>query len=269
MAISITDLEDPRIAPFTTLRARRTIQKEGGLKVEREPFVVAEGEKNVRSLLASGLPLLAFFAEPQHHTALNSLLDRSGLSSDLRYVADQQLLQKVVGYRMHQGVMALTRAPDQTPVAELSSPVLLLNGLANAENVGAAIRNAVAFGVRSVVIDGQTASPFLRRSIKVSMGAVFQVRWTRVTSLVETLKTLRQRGVTTVAADLCDDAVPLCDFHFPSDYALTLGSEGAGIDQRVREEVDRLVAIPIDSSIDSLNVAAASAIFFYRASASR
>ncbi|SCA62409.1 Uncharacterized tRNA/rRNA methyltransferase Rv0881 [Chlamydiales bacterium SCGC AG-110-P3] len=249
------------------MRSTRPWLKDTQLPIDADAeLVVAEGKKVVLSLLASERPVIAVLAERHYYdTAFCLMLDARGVSAECRYVADNGLLKEVVGYRMHQGVMAIGVAPDQVAVDALQAPIVVLNGLANAENVGAIIRNCVAFGVQNLLIDSGCASPFSRRSVKVAMGTVFGIQWHRTESLSSALESLSQRGVTVIAADTFVDSVSLSDYMFPSNYALVLGSEGHGLNPSVLDCVDAVVRVPMQGNVDSLNVAAASAVFLYHA----
>ena len=268
--IEITSADDPRIAPFTHMRATRPWQKDDVLPITADAeLVVAEGEKVVRSLLASSLQVVAVLAETAYYDSeFSELLSERGVSDDRRYIAARAVLKDVVGYRMHQGIMAIGIAPAQKAAAAMQGPVVVLNRLANAENVGAIVRNCAAFGVKNLIIDSDCASPFARRSVKVAMGTAFGLNWHRAECLSGVLKHFSQRGVAVVAAAIGDAAQPLPDYRFPSAYALVLGSEGHGLDEVVMAECSDVVCIPMAAGVDSLNVAAASAVFLYHASVS-
>lgn len=262
--VEITTIGDPRIAPFATMRARKGWLSAVDLPVAADDsLIVAEGEKGILALMKSGITPLAMLAEAHYYQRLSKIITASGLPVDRQYVASRILMQQLVGYRMHQGVMVLAKAPDQTPLEKLSFPVVALNRLANAENVGAIIRTAVAFGVRSLLVDNECADPFLRRSIKVAMGAAFQINWHKTMSLPNALAVLKQRGATVVAAEALSTSISLRKYPIPYNSILVMGSEGEGIDSDVSDACDVSVAIPVDSSIDSLNVAAACAVLLY------
>lgn len=261
MPTPILDPNDPRISPFVTLRGRRNVYG----AIEEESVVVGEGKKVVRALLESPLEILSYFSEESYYKEFKSLLDKRNLGEDRRYLACSSLLKEVVGYKMHQGIMALARAPKERAIEALESPIVLLNGLCNGENVGAVIRNAAAFGINSIIIDGKSVSPFQRRSIKVAMGSAFDLSWARSQSLVDAIDVLKKQGVTIVVADLQPDAIPINRYLFPKKFALVLGSEGTGIELQVLKKADAVVTIPIKPSVDSLNVAAASAIILHQA----
>lgn len=255
--ILIHSLEDERIQPFRSLR-------KGG--VEREETCVAEGVKGIIALLESDWEVLSFFAEEVYHEQFRSLLDKKGVSYDCRWVASAELMKGIVGYRMHQGVMALGKTPKNTPIEVTEGSVVALDSLANAENVGAVVRNAAAFGVKHLLVDHLCSSPFLRRSVKVSMGAIYSTQVCKVPDLPEALKELKKRGYEVVGAHAHSSAVSLNQFNWPKSVVLVMGSEGQGLRPEVEAVCDHLVYIPMEESVDSLNVAAASAVLFYSSS---
>lgn len=250
--IEIHSLDDHRIAPYLTLRAHN--------QPEDKQFLVAEGDKVVQSLLQSPLEIVSFFAEERYYHQFADLLDAKQVQE--RYVADRSLLDQVVGYRIHKGVMALGKVPQETSLS-IGGPIVALNRLANAENVGAILRNCAAFGFEQVVVDQHCSPPYLRRSVKTSMGAIFSIDLHTYPSLHEIIPTLKDQGYTIIAAALDPKAVPLRKFHFPKKTLIIFGSEGEGIDRDLLSLCDHFVIIPMSGSIDSLNAAAASSTFLY------
>lgn len=253
----VHDLDDPFIRPFLTLRTIKTPpEKESGV-------FVAEGEKVVCSLLNSSLEVLRFLAAEHYYEKYAPMLDAKGVPTAQRYIATEEQLAQIVGFRMHQGIMALGKKPLVAALEELKGMIVVLNGLANAENVGAIVRNCAAFGVSSLIIDRKCSSPFLRRSVKVSMGAVFSMKLHETEDLTLTLDELKNKGSLIVGADPGKGSIPLRERIFNEPCVLVIGSEGRGLDEKVRKACDQLVGIPISDSIDSLNAAAASAVFLY------
>jgi tRNA G18 (ribose-2'-O)-methylase SpoU len=142
--------------------------------------------------------------------------------------------------------------------------VLVLEDIVDHTNVGAILRSGAALGVDAVLLSPRCADPLYRRSVKVAMGAVFALPWTRVDDWYDALPGLSERGFTTVAMTLADDAVPLEDAVAGLDkVALVLGGEGHGLSPRWQASADRRAVIPMREGIDSLNVAAATAVACY------
>lgn len=225
--------------------------------------MVAEGEKVVTALFQSGITPIALLAEPKHYDRLEPWIKQTALSPQYMYEASASLLKEVVGYRMHQGVMALALIPQQVSLSMLSFPIVALNGLANGENVGAIIRTAVAFGVKSLLVDSDCASPFLRRSIKVAMGTAFQVDWHQTSDLPQALADLKERGGDVVAIEANPQSQSLRDYTLSEKSVLVFGSEGHGLEEAVSQSCETSLTIPMSQEVDSLNVAAACSILLY------
>jgi len=252
--ILIDDIEDPRIAHYATLKGIRQSSFDDRL-------VVAESEKVVQSLLKSPLEVVSMLALPQYYEAFGKLAE----NIPQKYIATEELMADIVGYRLHQGVMAAALPPQSTPLDAMEGPVVVLNGLCNAENVGAIMRNALAFGVNNILVDSATSPPFLRRSVRVSMGAVFSMNVHTTENLGGALKVLKERGYTIVGADLTEPVIDAGQYRFPEKYALVIGTEGHGLQEDVVEACDLCVRVPISSQVDSLNAAAATAVLLFAA----
>ncbi len=249
--LSMLSPDDPRLAPFFSLKA------------QKETFIV-EGPKVIEKLLQSSLEVEIFLALDHYHKEFKHLLSKKKIPHLL--TADKQLIDNLAGYRMHHGALALVKTPPSTPLSELKAPILILNRLANAENVGAILRNCAAFGIKSLIFDSFTSPPYLRRTVRVSMGTLFDLNIHITQDLTKTLKEL---SLPIIGAALSSQAIPLPQFTFPKEFALIIGSEGTGIDPEIKALCNTLISIPIDPSVDSLNAAAATAILAYHANATK
>ena len=254
----ISDLDDPRLRPFRTLRAQ--------VDHLQEAVFVAEGDKVVRRLLLSPLEVRTILLPPRSLPTFEPLIaaraDRPGV-----FVAERALLTQLTGFNVSQGLLALARVPDPVPMdALVGTPgprfLVALDGLTHSENVGTVLRNAAAFGVQGVVVGETTAHPYLRRAVRSSMGTVFSLPYHVGPRLADTLRTLRAAGIRCLAADphtpVTTDAADLT-----GDCCVVLGAEGDGIRPEVLAACDGAVAIPMAPGVDSLNVAAAAAVFFH------
>lgn len=234
----------------------------------RERFFVAEGEKVVRRLLTSDLTLVSALMPKDHYEELRPLFEAR--REDLTvFLGEKQLLETLTGFSMYQGLLACARIP---PPVELDVAFGLskrprffvaVDGLSNAENLGGLIRNAAAFGADALIVGETCAHPFLRRSVRASMGTVFSMPIVEPVSLAEALMELRRRGVRCVAAHPHTEerVLPMADLG--GDCCVVLGSEGEGLSEAVRDVCDDRVVVPMQSGVDSLNVGAAAAVFFY------
>ncbi len=216
------------------------------------PYFIGEGEEVVRSLFKSGIEVVSLLME-EHY------FEKIKIPPHVKVeLATRGELQKITGFDMHQGIMALGVKPPPVRLEEMTGPAVVLNGLVNAENVGAVVRNAVAFGCRNLIVDQYTSPPYLRRSIKVSRGALFQMKVHITTDLPKLLQ-----GRNAIATYLGDESIFLDQLMIPQNPYFVFGREGTGIDQNVLEACPVKVKIPIDPIIDSLNVAVASGIILY------
>ena len=241
---------------------------------ERAGVLVASNIKVVRRLLVSRFPVVSALLTPEWFERLEPKL--RARPEDLRvYVAEKTLLETIVGYQMHQGALAVARIPPQpgfeTLLETAPRPRLLaaVEGLANAENLGAVVRNCAAFGVHFLLVGETCCSPFQRRAVSGSMGAIFEQAVLQADNLVEKLAVLRTRGVRCLAAHPRPGAKKLSAIDLRGDCCLVFGAEGPGLTAAALAACDDTVEIPMPSHMNSLNVASATAVFLYEASRQR
>lgn len=258
--VEVSDPDDPRLRDYRDLR---DVQLRKDLEAEHGLFL-AEGEKVVRRAVESGYAARSFLMAPRWLDGLADVLERSEAPC---YVLSEDLAEQVTGFHVHRGALAsLERRPlpPVDAVLEGARSVLVLEDIVDHTNVGAILRSGAALGFDAALLAPRCADPLYRRAIKVSMGAVFTLPWTRLPEWRDALPSLSERGFTTVALTLADDAVPVEEAVAGLDkVALVLGSEGHGLSERWQESADRRAIIPMHEGIDSLNVAAASAVACY------
>jgi tRNA G18 (ribose-2'-O)-methylase SpoU len=198
---------------------------------------------------------------------LDGLADVLATSDAPCYVVSEALAEQVTGFHVHRGALASLRRtplPSVASVLDSARSVLVLEDIVDHTNVGAILRSGAALGFDAVLLSPRCADPLYRRSVKVAMGAVFSLPWTRLPSWETALPDLADAGFTTVALTLAPDAVAIEDAVRGLDkVALVLGSEGHGLSSRWESAADRRAIIPMAAGIDSLNVAAATAIACY------
>jgi len=258
--VPIESADDPRLADYRDLRdveLRKSLEAAEGL-------FLAEGEKVVRRACAAGFTARSFLMAPRWLEGLSDVLDASDAPC---YVVSEALAEEVTGFHVHRGALAsLERRPlpSVASVLEGARSVLVLEDVVDHTNVGAIFRCGAALGFDAVLLAPRCADPLYRRSIKVAMGTVFSVPWTRLPDWYDALPTLSAAGFTTVALTLSPDSVPIEDAVAGLDkVALVLGSEGHGLSERWERAADRRAIIPMTPGIDSLNVAAATAVACY------
>lgn len=260
---NITSLKLPELQPYRTLRRPMDHIKQG--------IFVAEGEKVVDRLLSSGLEIISLLLTPEHYNKLAPIFSKPKSSNYCIYLADKFLIETIVGYNLHQGIMAVARVPKERSLDEvmqsISKPHLIvaLDGLVNAENVGIVVRNCAAFSVDAIIVGKTSSSPYLRRSVRSSMGAVFIIPVVHSLNLVESLSTIKKDHNTRIIAAHLREQYSIHSTDFSGNVCIVLGNEGEGISKNVSDVCDIHVTIPMMNGTDSLNVASASAVFLYEA----
>jgi tRNA G18 (ribose-2'-O)-methylase SpoU len=258
--VAVTAADDQRLRDYRDLRdveLRKHLEAEHGL-------FLAEGEKVVRRAVEAGYTPRSFLMAERWLPGLVDVLDATDAPC---YVVAEALAEEVTGFHVHRGALAsLARTPLPT-VAEVldgARSVLVLEDVVDHTNVGAVFRSGAALGFDGVLLAPRCADPLYRRSIKVAMGAVFTLPWTRLPDWYDALPALSAIGFTTVALTVGEGALPIEEAVAGVDrLALVLGSEGHGLSPRWEGAADVRATIPMAAGIDSLNVAAASAVACY------
>ena len=260
--IAIEDPADPRLAEYVDLRdvnLRKLLEAEHGI-------FIAEGEKVIRRAAETGHQPRSFLLAPRWLDSLTDVLER--WPEVPVYVVTPELAEQVTGFHVHRGALAsYHRRPVRTLTSVLDGAdrILVLEDLVDHTNVGAIFRCAAALGIDGLVLSPRCADPLYRRAVKVSMGAVFAIPYTRLTGWHDGLAVIRQSGFRLLALTPADDAVALDEVDTDGRIALMLGSEGHGLSSRWLHEADQAVRIAMspkamELGVDSLNVVAAAAI---------
>lgn len=260
--ITLESPDDPRVADYVAL-------SDAALRQRTDPgrgLYIAESSKVLRRALAAGHVPRSFFLAEKWRAGLADVLEAH--PEVPAFVGSPGVLEQVTGFHLHRGALAAMNRPDPLPVAGLvrsARRVAVLEDIVDHTNLGAIFRSAAALGVDAVLISPRCADPLYRRSIRVSMGAVFQVPWARLGDWDAGLELLSEAGFTVVAMELTADAAAIdaVSAEHIERLALVLGTEGAGVSATTLERVDRTVVIPMRPGVDSLNVAAASAVAFW------
>lgn len=260
--IQISDEADPRLDEFRDLtRADRRPDRPGG-----RGLVIAEGVPVVRRLLDSPYPPRAVLGVPGRVAALRGDLAAFDVPA---YVTDAETMARVIGFHLNRGVLASAdRAapPDVAGLLATSRRVAVLEGVNDHENLGALFRDAAALGVDAVLLADRCADPLYRRSVRVSMGHVLRVPFTRLEPWPDGIGALRAAGFATLAMTPREPAVPLRGLSSNSyeRVAILVGAEGDGLTEEALAGADTRVRIPMPPGVDSLNVATAAAIAFHQ-----
>ena len=262
----VDSLDLPELAPYRTMRRHHD-------HIQQRIFV-AEGDKVVRRLLESSFAVVSALMPEKWVGELAPLLKARPEDIPV-FIAPKDQLEQIIGFSMYQGVMAVGRFPEPVPLETIlqKAPrphlLLALEGLTNAENLGVIMRNAAAFGVHALIVGETCSTPYLRRAVRNSMGTIFRLPIVEPSSLIGTLRRLREKGVRCIAADGHSKQATLSRCDLMGDCCIVLGSEGYGLSPEALAACDETVAIPMANEVDSLNVGNAGAIFLYEANRQR
>ncbi|MBW4031514.1 MAG: RNA methyltransferase [Acidobacteria bacterium] len=256
--VPIADRADPALADYlglTDVVLRRLLEPAGGL-------YIAESTKVIARALAAGHRPRSVLLQQKWLEELTPLLEDFDIPV---YVASPAMLEQVTGFVMHRGALASMHRPTLPDPAELlrdARRVVVLEDIVDHTNVGAIFRAVAGLGADAVLVTPRCADPFYRRSVRVSMGTVLQVPWTRIAHWPDGASQLHDAGFTIAALALDDGAITLDAFAAapPERVALLLGTEGDGLSRGALDGSDLVVTIPMARGVDSLNVAAASAV---------
>ncbi|WP_270889358.1 TrmH family RNA methyltransferase [Pedococcus sp. 5OH_020] len=261
MPIPIETPTDERLADYVSLTdvaLRRRTEPERGL-------YIAESEKVIRRALSAGHRPRSYLMAPRWLTDLADLVGEAEESGVPVFVGQPEVIEQLTGFHLHRGALASMHRPVLPSLDEIldsARRVLVLEDIVDHTNVGAVFRSAAALGVDVVLVTPRCADPLYRRAVRVSMGTVFQVPWTRIGPWPAGIADLRRLGFTVATLALAADAVSLDELAAapPDRLALVLGTEGDGLSHRTLAAADLTVTIPMAGGVDSLNVAAAGAV---------
>lgn len=279
--VVVDSIEDQRLAAYThltELQLRNRLEPSKGLFIAESPKVIARA-------LDAGVEPLSFLVEEPWLEGMQIMFDQvdEAFGPDIPvYVASPEQLKRITGYRLHRGALSAMRRwplPSVAAICEGARRVAVMENIVDHTNIGALMRSAAALGVDAVLVTPSCSDPLYRRAARVSMGTVFQVPWTRIGGddvhywPVQGLKDLHDLGFTTAAMALSDDSISLDDLAARLDgqdradridrLALIFGTEGDGLTRQTIARADLTVRIPMSHQVDSLNVAASSAVAFY------
>lgn len=258
--IHIDSLQTPGVELFSTLteaQLRNRLDPEKGI-------FIAESPKVIRVAISAGCQPLALLCEERH--IQGDAADIIAESGDIPvYTGPRELLARLTGYTLTRGVLCAMRRPAPPSVEDVCQSarrIVVIDSVVDTTNIGAIFRSAAALGIDAVLLTTTSCDPLNRRAVRVSMGSVFLLPWTWLEAPVSSLGKL---GFKTLSMALCDQSLPLDSPCLKAEprLAIVMGTEGDGLTHEVIESTDYVVKIPMAHGVDSLNVAAASAVAFW------
>ncbi len=235
-------------------------------------YFIAESPNVIERALLAGYEVVAFLMEERYISMVEALFRKVYNTAEVDYpiyIAKSEVLQQITGFPMTRGMLALLRRkpmPSLAKLCENKNRIVILDDVMNPTNVGAIFRSAAALYMQGIILNRGCSDPLYRRASRVSMGTVFQIPWTTVEDKnVSLISAVQALGFKTVAMALKEDSLELSDNRLQSEdkLAIVMGSEGYGLSQETIDSCDYTVMIPMSNGVDSLNVAAASAVAFY------
>lgn len=263
----VADPADPRVRDYLQLT-------DVALRSRNEPqmgIYLAESLEVIRRAVDAGHQPRSFLMAPKWLDAMDDVLLRTGAGPHGEvpvYLGEEQLLRQITGFHLHRGAIAAMHRPALPQVDEVladARTVAICEDIVDHTNLGAIFRSAAGLGADAVLVTPRCADPLYRRSVRVSMGTVFQVPWTRLHCWPAGIDELREIGFVVVGLDPDPAGIELAAFcrRRPGRLALVLGTEGSGLSAPAMARLDASVRIPMRAGVDSLNVAAASAVAFW------
>ncbi|MBP7055899.1 MAG: RNA methyltransferase [Candidatus Omnitrophica bacterium] len=253
--------EDTRISAYRSLK---------GKELEREGIFISEGEKVVQAMIDNHFGAVSCLAAREAIARYMPILNALKKTGAKVYLADNSVIEEIIGFRFHRGIMAIGRCPKkrsitgETKNTAGSSLFVALNSVNDPQNVGLIARNAAAFGIEALIVDNSTYDPYYRKAVRVSMGTIFGLKVFYEDDMLSSITWLKNKlGVRIVAASAAKSAKDIKGLEAKGAACIIFGNEDKGISSELLRISDDKIRIPISGDVDSLNVASASAIFLY------
>lgn len=257
--VFINNIEDDRIKYYRSLRFTPPLHT-------NDSVFIAESEKVIIQLLKSNIEVLSLFLTLEHYNKHKELISTKNIDESMIFIADKEIMENIVGFNIHCGMMAMGKQPRLANLNELTFPLVILNNIINSENIGSIIRNCAGFNIHSIIYDNKTANPYLRRSVKVSVGNIFNMKIYKSDNLSDTIEFLKSHKIEVIAAEITSISNSILEHNFHKNSAIVFGSEGNGIETNILNQCSKVLHIPINPAISSLNVSVSSAIFLFELS---
>jgi tRNA G18 (ribose-2'-O)-methylase SpoU len=249
----INTFDNSELNIYKTLRDK-------SLKEERS--FIADSPKVVNVLLyREDIEVKSILATQEYFDEFEALLKSKNIP--ICYVADKELMQEIVGHKIHHNCMMHGVRPKDALLENLGDHIIMLDAITSTENIGSIARSAAALGVDSYLIPNNAPHPYSRRSLRVSMGYISKLKYTIYEDIMFTIKRLQESGYRVFAAELSEDSIKLQDVEVPQKWVVLMGHEGRGLSQNIIDACDASVEIEMYSDVKSLNVGVAASLMMY------
>jgi len=249
----LQSIESDALSIYKTLRDNQ---------VRADGSFIADSPKVVNLLLEQGVAVKSILATQEYYDAHSELLLLKGVPKI--YLASKELMQKIVGHKVHHNCMMHGVRPKDITLDELDDKIIMLDGITSSENVGSIARSAAAFGVSSYLLPTTSPHPFNRRALRVSMGYASFLKTHIYRDIFETIAQLKERGYRIYAAEVCDGSTPLSKVVVAKKWVVLMGHEGRGLSQEILDLCDEVVTIEMQKGVKSFNVGVAASIILYQ-----
>jgi len=247
----IEKIDDIRIKEFVSLRKSNVDDEQ----------VVVESKNVFKKLFENNIKIHKVFITLEH---LDFIKKNCKDINFPIYTSTTALMKEIVGYKIHQGMIALIDKPKYINFHEIQGDVFVLNSLTSPENVGSIVRSCAAFNVKTLIIDEKTCSPFIRRCIRVSTGNLFNINVYKSSDLKNDLLALQQQDYQILSTANAENAVSLSEYNFSSKSAIIIGNEGFGVEKEIMEISNDILKIDISEHVTSLNASIAASIILFK-----
>lgn len=251
--IPIKDLNTPDLKIYQQLRDNAFTQ---------DNSFIADSPKVINKLLETSIQIKSILATQEYYDEFKELISAKNIPQ--LFLADKQLMQEIVGHKIHHNAMMHGIRPEPTPLDALGDNIIMLDEISSTENIGSIARSAAALGVDSYLLPKQGPHPYGRRALRVSMGYMSMLRTHLYDDIFSTLTTLKKKGYTIFAAEITECSTALSDIKVPGKWVLLMGHEGNGISKEILQVCDQEVHIEMMEGVKSFNVGVAASILMYQ-----
>ena len=247
----IDKIDDERIKEFLSLRQSNV----------NDDQVVVESKNVFKKLFENKIKIHKIFITSENMDFIKNNCKNIDFPI---YVASTSLMKEIVGYKIHQGMIALIDKPKYINFDKIDGDVFVLNSLTSPENIGSIVRSCAAFNIKTLIIDEKTCSPFIRRCIRVSTGNIFNINVYKSTNLKNDLLKLQEKEYKILATANQENAISLHKYKFTNKSAVIIGNEGFGVEKDILTLSDDILKIDINEDVTSLNASIAASIILYK-----